>query len=173
MQIFCVPSHHDISPTPLNAQGVLLTSAMLEPGIWNHGATDGVVTNDNEYKCEMKLVRSENQPEYTAALSALLDTWNDEEFLKATFAVVSMRWCSMTYRLVTVKRVWLAIYTKDGHQMLKFSHKEAGFGSPTYNFCDCWENPEPKQEVWKERLTNALLKELQPAVWSSRGIMPG
>lgn len=150
MKTFCVPSHHSISANPLAEQGVLLAPAMFKNGIWypTHGSTE---EGDNSYEKRIILRRSENQAEYTAVLNALMSVQSDNRTLKA---VISMRWCTLTYRLVTSKRVWLGIYR--GEKLLKmYSHKQGG--SPTYNFCDCWENPEHDQKVWETRFGEVVL----------------
>lgn len=148
MKTFCVPSHHYICSDPASQQGVLLNLEMLTQGIW---FPIGGMTNDTEEECRktIKLRRSENQAEYTAALAALMSILNNDSKL---IAVVSMRWCSLTYRLITGKRVWLTLYRKN-IVLCSFSHKR---DRPTYNFCECWAEPDYEQHVWEERFKAAI-----------------
>lgn len=148
MKLFCVPSHKSICLTPLEHQGVMLTPEMFQHGIW-FPAGGGTTEKEDEYRKEFDLRRSQNEAEYKAALGALLSILNDN---KRFMAVVSMRWCSLTYRLVTARRVWLTIY-RGKRSVLDYSHIN---GHPLDNFCSNWENPEKRQIVWEERFHKAL-----------------
>lgn len=154
MKTFCVPSRKSICPTPLLHQGVMLTTNMLQLGIW-FPVGGRTILKEDEYRKEFDLRRSENEPEYKAALSALLEIHRDNQHF---LAVISMRWCSLTYRLVTAKRVWLGIYYGE-RTLLTYSHKNDG--RPTYNFCECWETPERDQKVWEDRFNDAILAALK------------
>lgn len=149
MKTFCVPSHKSICASPLSEQGVQLQQDMLGNGIWYAIGGESVL-RDNEHRTEYILRRSENHDEYAAALKALLTIYNDHSELTA---VVSMRWCSLTYRLVTAKRVWLGIYQGEKN-ILTYSHMRDGY--PLYCFCGFWENPEKSPEVWGTRLRRAV-----------------
>jgi hypothetical protein len=151
MRTFCVDSHHKINGAPLLQQGVMLNPDMLQPGIWfPAGATSE--SYDDHYRQDFKLQRSENQAEYTAALRALLGIHNDNQHF---MAVVSMRWCTLTNRLVTAKRVWLSIF-HGTDRILTFSHTKDG--RDLHNFTGYWrEPPEPSQIVWEDRFNSAIL----------------
>jgi hypothetical protein len=152
MKTFCVPSHKLIDINPLDHQGVVLITDMLKNGIWFNagGSTD---ENENRYLKEIELRRSENEPEFQAALRALLKVHNDERHI---FAVISIRWCSLTYRLVTARRVWLSIYA--GRRTLRtFSHTNQGDQIHALaNFLDSWDDLELDQAVWETRFAEIV-----------------
>lgn len=153
MNLFCVPSHHFICHNPVIRQGVLLNPTLLMEGIWRPaGGNTNIDEDAGRYRKELHLWRSDNQAEYTAALNALMTIGDDDSHLTA---VISMRWCSLTYRLVTSKRVWLGLYRGQEH-LRTYSH--ADNGQALYNFCDYWENPEYDQKVWEARFMEAVTK---------------
>ena len=148
MKIFCVPTHKSICPTPLSEQGVLLVPDMLTKGIW-FPVGGSTVEEDFVYHKVYQLRRSENEPEYLAALKALSFVRADD----ARFtAVVSLRWCSLTYRLITPGRVWLSIY-RGRKNVATYSHRANG--EPTRNFASCWPDIETDEGVWRNRFSNA------------------
>ena len=156
MKTFCVPSHKSICATPLIHQGVLLTPEMFEHGIW-YPAGGSTTEKEDEYRKEFDLRRSGNESEYKAALSALLAIHNDNQHF---VAVISMRWCSLTYRLVTARRVWLAVYYAE-QPVLSYSHVNR---HSLEKFVSIWENPEHDQRVWEERFGSAIIAALKQPV---------
>lgn len=153
MKTFCVPSHHAICSDPISRQGVLLTANMLKHGLW-YAVGGHTTTDDNEYTRVFRVWRSQNEAEHFAAMNALMNICSDDP---ALIAVISIRWCSLSYQLVTSKRVWLGIYHGDRH-LLTYSHLENG--QAVYNYCACWEDPTHDQEVWEARFTEAISSKL-------------
>lgn len=150
MKVYCVPSHHSIKPNPAHEQGVLLTLKMLEKGIWFIGGGNTHST-EQKYVSEVSYYRSKNEAEYMAALKALLKIHSDNQHFRA---VVSMRWCSLTYRLVTAKRVWLTIFYAE-RAWCAYSHKPGDHA--THNFCECWAGEaELDQKAWEGRFNNDI-----------------
>lgn len=150
MKVYCVPSHHSIKPNPQKEQGVLLTPKMLEQGIW-YPANGATVDTKKKYHRSIDYYRSDNEAEYTAALKALLKIHNDNQHFRA---VVSMRWCSLTYRLVTTKRVWLTIFYAQ-RAWCAYSHMPGH--NATRNFCECWGGEaELDQKAWERRFNKDI-----------------
>jgi hypothetical protein len=136
----------------------MLTSEMLIGGIWFPAGTT-VCSDDTSYREDLFLRRSENTPEYTAALKGLMAVF-DGHTSDYVVAVVSMCWCSRTNRLVTAKRVWLSIH-RNSRVIRTFSHVDDDFAKPTRNFTEFWGDPELDQNVWERRFCESVSEALE------------
>jgi hypothetical protein len=152
MKVFCVPSHHSICADPLSKQGVLLVPEMFAKGIWYPGGGRGCSESPKEFWEEFRLSRSENEQEYRAALQALAEVVPHNA--AAYQAVVSMRWCSMTGRLVIAKRSWLSIFSDD-IQVVSYSHKGERHDAMR-RFLEVFEEPVLDQAIWRTRFQDDI-----------------
>ena len=136
MRIYAVPSHHRISAKPLEQLGIELVPAMLSHGIWFPVGGSGAFVSGkpgvpDTIKKELRFERSKLETEYQEAFAALYEIGGNHAH--SPHAVVAMMWCPMLWRLVCVKRTWLALY-QGNRKLCAFSHRDEAQTDPTYSF---------------------------------------
>lgn len=152
MDTWLVHSHHDINSKPWDSHGIKLQPADIENGleVW---FTDhkNVHADQIEITERRSIRRSSRENEYNAALYAIA------KIESPNIAVVSLIWthqyansCDKKWRVLTPKRVWLAMY-REGSEVFSLPSSFHNEGS-CYTFLSCLEGSD-----WLAFLENNLM----------------
>ncbi len=114
MNIWIVPSHHDICPEPWKKYGVQLQPKDIADGfeVWNR--TSSYEAAEDIIKGTFSLRRSGNELSYNEAISALSKASAPNTFAVLVFKWSNRRSLSGKWQLETPHRAWLAVY-RDGN----------------------------------------------------------
>ena len=163
MKVICVPHARFVTSDPQHHQGVELTREMLAGGIW-HTHTAHADVSETTIKSGQKVFRSDQEHQYIAALSALLEIEHDPR----TFGVVSMRWCSETERLIMAEKVWVGIFHGHGNAaLIHYSHRISRHQRTVEmrTFLEMWEDVDSRvlcdAAWWKVAFANELEKRMR------------